>query len=231
MHLLTDMKWAGVYRSGDQNLFRDFYTPALNVAVQYDRAVGFFSSQALISNLPGISSLIKNNGEMRLIIGHPLDEQEFEAVKQGYRIKGLLLSFEKELDSILENIDSAGAKRLSLLSYLIASDKLQIKYAFRKRGMYHEKIGIIHDLEGNRLVFHGSANETIYALDAGYNAESISVYKSWDKHSFELYGEPYVDGFEKLWEGRQINTATFEVPSTFYEKIKKYRPPPRKEVG
>jgi superfamily II DNA or RNA helicase len=219
------MKWAGVYRSGDQNLFRDFYTPALNVAVQYDRAVGFFSSQALISNLPGISSLIKNNGEMRLIIGHPLDEQEFEAVKQGYRIKGLLLSFEKELDSILENIDSAGAKRLSLLSYLIASDKLQIKYAFRKRGMYHEKIGIIHDLEGNRLVFHGSANETIYALDAGYNAESISVYKSWDKHSFELYGEPYVDGFEKLWEGRQINTATFEVPSTFYEKIKKYRPP------
>jgi superfamily II DNA or RNA helicase len=226
MNLLTDIEWAGVYRSGDQNLFRDFYTPALRSAVQYDRAVGFFSSQALISNLQGISSLIKNNGQMRLIIGHPLDEHEFEAVKQGYRIKSLLMTFEKELDSILENIGRAGAERLSLLSYLIASDKLQIKYAFRKRGMYHEKIGVIHDLEGNRLVFHGSANETIYALDEGYNAESISVYKSWDRHSFELYGKPYVDGFEKLWEGRQINTATFDVPSTFYEKIKKISPPP-----
>ncbi|NAW33494.1 DEAD/DEAH box helicase family protein [Halomonas alimentaria] len=230
MHLLTDIEWAGVYRSGDQNLFKELYTPALRAAVQYDRAVGFFSSQALVANLQGISSLIKNNGEMRLIIGHPLDESEFEAVKQGYRIKSLLIKFEEKLDSILENIDGYESKRLSLLSYLIASDKLRIKYAFRKRGMYHEKIGVIYDSEGNVLVFHGSANETIYALDAKYNAESISVYKSWDEHSFKLYGEPYVDGFEKLWENRQTNTATFDVPSTFYEKIKKISPPPESSL-
>jgi superfamily II DNA or RNA helicase len=219
MHLLTETKWAGVYRSGDQNLFQDFYTPALKVAVKYDRAVGFFSSGALISNLQGLSGLIKNDGHMRLIIGHPLNEQEFDAVKQGYRTKGLLTSFEESLDSILDNIEGKEADRLSLLSYLIASNRLTIKFALRKRGMYHEKIGVIYDQKGNRLVFHGSANETVYALDAGYNAESISVFRSWDEHSFELYGEPYVEGFERLWLGNQKNTVTMDVPSTFYEKI------------
>ena len=90
MELLTEKEWAGVYRSGDQNLFKDFYTPALKAAVRYDRAVGFFSSEALVSNLQGISGLINNDGRMRLIIGHPLDEKEFEAVKQGYRLQSLI---------------------------------------------------------------------------------------------------------------------------------------------
>ena len=229
MHLLTETKWAGVYRSGDQNLFQDFYTPALKVAVKYDRAVGFFSSGALISNLQGLSGLIKNDGHMRLIIGHPLNEQEFDAVKQGYRTKGLLTSFEESLDSILDNIEGKEADRLSLLSYLIASNRLTIKFALRKRGMYHEKIGVIYDQKGNRLVFHGSANETVYALDAGYNAESISVFRSWDEHSFELYGEPYVEGFERLWLGNQKNTVTMDVPSTFYEKISSKFPASEKD--
>lgn len=227
MELLTEKEWAGVYRSGDQNLFEDFYTPALKAAVRYDRAVGFFSSEALVSNLQGISGLVNNDGRMRLIIGHPLDEKEFEAVKQGYRLQSLVASFEEKLDAILESLEKKAEARLSLLSYLIAANRLEIKFALRKRGMYHEKIGVIYDTQENSLVFHGSANETIYALDAGYNAESISVFRSWDQHSFSLYGKPYVEGFETLWEGNQKNTVTVNVPSTFYEAISNKFPPPQ----
>ena len=225
MDLLTEKEWAGVYRSGDQNLFKDFYTPALKTAVKYDRAVGFFSSEALVSNLQGISGLIKNDGKMRLIIGHPLDEQEFDAVKQGYRMQSLVASFQEKLSSILENLETKDGTRLSLLSYLIAANRLEIKFALRKRGMYHEKIGVVYDAQGNSLVFHGSANETVYALDAGFNAESISVFRSWDQHSFDLYGKSYVEGFELLWQGNQKNTVTIDVPSTFYETISKKFPP------
>jgi superfamily II DNA or RNA helicase len=213
------VSWGTVYRAGDQNLFQDFYKPALKLAVSYDRAVGFFSSQSLVSNLQGISGLIKNEGRMRLVIGHPLDDDEFAAVKQGYRLSELLEDLDARLREMLEQDDEGLSLNLTLLSMLIASKRLEIKFAFRKRGMYHEKIGILSDCEGNRLVFQGSANETIYALDEGFNAESIMVFKSWQEEIFKAYGAPCVDGFEKLWNGEQPNTVTVNVPSKIYETI------------
>jgi len=219
MESFKSMSWGTVYRAGDQNLFQDFYKPALKLADSYDRAVGFFSSQSLVSNLQGISGLIKNEGRMRLVIGHPLDDDEFTAVKQGYRLSELLDDLDTRLRDMLEKDNEGLSLNLALLSMLIASERLEIKFAFRKRGMYHEKIGILSDCKGNRLVFQGSANETIYALDEGFNAESIMVFKSWQEEIFEAYGTPCVDGFDKLWNGEQHNTVTVKVPSKIYETI------------
>jgi hypothetical protein len=70
-----------VYRTGDDDLFHDFYQCVLAQAVKYDRAVGYFSSSILAANLCGLSSLIRTNGTMRLIIGHPLEREEFEAIR------------------------------------------------------------------------------------------------------------------------------------------------------
>lgn len=222
MALLSSKSWKGVYRSGEDDVFNDLYAPALMCAVQYDRAVGYFGAQALVENIKGLSGLIKNDGRMRLIIGHPLEDVEFEAVRKGYRLKQLIGDLDSRLEDILVHLDDVGSKRLSLLSYLISENRLEIKYAFRKKGMYHEKVGIIYDVDNNRLVFHGSANETVYGLGSEYNAESISVFKSWDEHSFSIYGEEYIDGFEKLWNGRQLNTITVDVPSEIYEKISNF---------
>ena len=171
---LQDTQWNYVYRSGEQNILKEFYEPALATAVRYDRAVGFFSTEILLGNLQGLSSLVRNNGTMRLIIGHPLKKEEYLALKHGmdnYR-------FLKELDTLLENIISEATLTssnitLKLFAYLVAAKRIEIKYAFRRAGMYHEKIGIITDSDNNQLVFQGSANETMYALGEGYNAESI----------------------------------------------------------
>lgn len=219
MSLLTDFKWKSVYRSGDQNLFKEFYAPSLKVAVQYDRAVGYFSSEALVANLQGIAGLVKNQGKMRLIIGHPLDDDEFEAIKQGYRLNKMHDELDSKLKFILESLSTQKGNKLELLAWLIAENRLEVRYALRRRGMYHEKIGIIYDAVGNQLAFQGSANETIYALGQGFNAESLMVFKSWNKEIYEEYGKPCETGFERLWQGEQINTITLNVPSDFYEKI------------
>lgn len=219
MEGFRSLKWESVYRAGDQNLFKEFYIPALERAVSYDRAVGFFSSQSLVSNLRGLSKLVANGGKMRLIIGHPLEENEFMAVKQGYRLAELFDDLDLRLAEIMNEKNSCLDLNLQLLSMLIASSRLEIKFAFRRKGMYHEKIGVLLDTNNDRLVFQGSANETIYALEDGYNAESIMVFPSWREEIFEFYGVPCIQGFEALWEGEQPNTVTMTVPSSFYEKI------------
>ena len=55
------------YRSRLDNVIRDFYTPVLKEAVMYKRAVGYFSSSALLSMSAGICGLIENGGSIQLI--------------------------------------------------------------------------------------------------------------------------------------------------------------------
>lgn len=207
-----------VYRTGSDDLYRDFYKKVLSSSVSYDRAVGYFSSELLSLSVRGLGSLISNNGSMRLIIGSPLSDEEFEAVRHGITLQEMIKDLSSKLEEILIRENSHDI-RLELLSYLIATRRLTIKFALRRAGMYHEKIGIFRDSAGNCIVFQGSANETPHGMLISLNAESLSVYRSWDEHIFELYGEEFIKGFDKLWRNEQSNTVTIDVPSDTYSKI------------
>ena len=47
------------YRSRLDNVIKDFYVPVLKQSVLYKRAVGFFSSTALVEMSAGICGLVK----------------------------------------------------------------------------------------------------------------------------------------------------------------------------
>lgn len=211
------------YSSESDSILKDFYIPVLSKAVCYDRAVGYFSSSMLVYAVQGLSDFVKNNGKMRLIIGDELDEQEYEAVKQGYAIKEVLERFDYKINSFLEeDYDQLTHYRLRLLSLLISHGCLEIKLALRKKGMYHEKIGILEDKEGNQIVFQGSANETFSALSPDFNYESISVYSSDRQDVFKDYGIPYKKQFERLWNNNSKGSVVIEIPSESYESLKRF---------
>ena len=221
MRSLKSLNLKNVYRTGKDDLYSDFYKKTLSVSVSYDRAVGYFSSEILAMSLKGLSKLIHSNGRMRLIIGHPLSNEEFEAVKHGLTLKELTFDLSSKLEEMLIESDNKHP-RLELLSWLIASGRLEIKFALRRAGMYHEKIGIFKDHEGNLVVFQGSANETPHGMMASLNAESISVYKSWDEQIFKAYGVEFIEGFNRLWVNEETEVVTLDVPSDTYEKISSY---------
>ena len=72
------------YRSGKSNVIGDFYIPVLSHAVKYQRAVGFFSSTALIQIARGISELVSNGGKIQLIVSPRLSKEDIYAIKTGY---------------------------------------------------------------------------------------------------------------------------------------------------
>ena len=51
------------YKTNKHDIVREFYVPILTQSVLYKRAVGFFSSTALIELSKGISGLIRNGGK------------------------------------------------------------------------------------------------------------------------------------------------------------------------
>lgn len=50
------------YRSLHSDIVRDFYEPVLTRSTEYMRAVGFFSSTALLGLTEGLRGFIKNGG-------------------------------------------------------------------------------------------------------------------------------------------------------------------------
>ncbi len=222
---LKELELKGVYRSGKDNLLSDFYIPALKTAKYYDRAVGFFSTSLISYALKGISAIVKNDGSMRLIIGHPLDSEEFDALKEGDKLQSLNLSsvLSAELDKIIESpLNNLEKSRLRFFTLLVATGRLEIKFACKLKGMYHEKIGIIKDSNKNKILFHGSANETTNAMNPDLNYESIAIYKSWLPEMYSEYAQVFEIGFEDLWNGNDPNVHTMPMPSELYEKMVKH---------
>lgn len=211
------------YSSEDSSIVKDFYIPALKSANHYCRAVGFFSSASLSIAARGLAPLLQSKGSMHLIIGYPVNAEDFQAIQKGVNIELQFQHINKQVIEFFSNLeDNLECRRFDALSYLVASGRLKIRFAFRPRGMYHEKIGVIRDGEGDRVAFIGSANETERALCDDLNSESISAYYSWHSEIYECYGIDIEDRFEKLWLDKQPITKTVEASAKFIEQLAAY---------
>ncbi|MEP8912487.1 DEAD/DEAH box helicase family protein [Enterobacter mori] len=211
------------YSSEDCSIVKDFYIPALKSASSYDRAVGFFSSSSLSIAARGLAPLLFNGGRMRLIIGYPVNPEDFEAIKIGVNIQKHFIDISEKTNDFLQNmIDTLECRRFDALSFLVASKRLEIRFAFRPRGMYHEKIGVIRDVNFDRVAFIGSANETENALNDDLNSESINSYFSWDESIYKHYGLDIEERFEKLWNDQQPITKTIPANTEFLNLLSDY---------
>ncbi len=134
------------YASEDDSLLEDFYIPALSCSEVYDRAVGYFSASMLSYAAQGLSQFVGQNGVMRLLIGEPLSTEEYEAVRKGIDLRAVEERIGEKMAAILQHADSALVQnRLDILSWLVAANRLEIRFALTDRGMFHEKMGVMTD--------------------------------------------------------------------------------------
>ena len=221
-----DLDLKGKYKSYDDDLANDFLAPVLSQASSYDRMVGYFSSATLEFLRDSLELFVERGGTIRLIIGEPLAEAEYEAVVSG----ATELLANKVAERVSSELDSEmllppGLTALRLLSWLVANKRLEIKFAAvshskAANAMMHDKTGIVRDSQGDILVFQGTANETVFGLMPGYNYEKISVYMSWiDNESFVNYALDEIDDFELTWADKSKSLTVIPLPSSAYEKI------------
>lgn len=210
---LRDLPLKAVYNSEKDNILRDFYIPALGCSCSYSRAVGFFSASALSYAAQGVTAFVHNQGKMRLIVGAELDPEEHDAVLRGYEERSAIAeSLSKSFYAAITQVNEAlFLKRLEALQWLVSQERLDIKVALRRRGMYHEKIGILEDSTGDFIVFQGSANESLHALSPDFNYESINIFRSW-REGEEEYFNTHLESFNTLWSGRSKDTLVMDFP-------------------
>lgn len=210
------------YHSLREDVIKNFYNPVLNEAVLYKRAVGFFSSSALIAISGGICGLIKNGGKIKIIASPKLSAEDLDAINKGFKrrdeiIKNALLRELQTPQNIFEE------NRLNLLSNLIAAEKLDFKIAFLEEnnsvGMFHVKLGLIYDAEGNKIAFSGSMNESANAFQKNY--ESIDIFTSWTSDADRVANK--ISTFDALWNNSERGIKVLKFPEIQEEILRKYK--------
>lgn len=219
-----DLDVKNEYRSLIDNIAGDFYIPVLKEAVFYKRCAGFFSSTSLAYVTRGICEFIKNNGHIQIVACPILNEDDIEAIKLGYenRHKIVWNSLMRELHPCINDFEQ---ERLNLLANLIANGFLDIKIAVTTNqnalGIYHEKMGILHDAYGNTIAFSGSANATGSALSLNY--EAIDVYCDWDSETEAAHVKYKLKAFDSIWNNVEKNIEVIEFPDLKQEIIDRFK--------
>lgn len=220
------------YDTDEDDIVRDFYVPALTEAVSYDRLAGFFSSSSLSVAARGISSLVKNKGKMRLVASPKLTLEDVAAIETGGRAPDEVIG-----QAALRGLE--GLEQLLLddqreaLSWLIAGGHLEIRLAVptssagnpipeaeaAESSLFHQKVGILSDADGDTLSFSGSVNETMRGWTR--NIEEFKVFRSWVEGERGHLASDQAK-FEKYWNKKAKNTLVVDVPQAVREKLVEY---------
>ena len=232
MPSLQELALSLSYSTDRDDLVGDFYSPCLSRSVEYWRAVGYFTSSSLSIAAQGVAHLIHNGGRIQLIASPVLSLEDAEAINQGYRERtDVLVNAGKR--SLSDIADHCVAERLSALSWLVSSGRMDVRLALRGDkvsdlaiGIFHEKIGLFIDDQGHTVAFSGSANETAGGLVN--NFESIDVYWSWDDPQGRV--EDKRCHFQRLWTGKTRGLTVIDFTEATDHLLKRFclsRPPTR----
>ena len=236
---MLSLKDAGVtglsFEGRGERIAKGFYIPVLKQSVEYDRATGYFSVESLVHAASGVAGLINNGGRMRLILGaHDVPRELWEAYKMGLRSgKEVIDEIGRRIAEGLEKIeDMLVRKRLEALAWMFSQKILEVKVVLPRHfylgqtGIFHYKILIFKDREGNIIAAEGSANETEPAYTV--NGERIVVFYSWREGDKERV-EDLVRSFERIWNAEHPDFEVYSLPEAVYRAIVKFTPksPPR----
>src|ERR1044071_1569464 len=204
---LSNFPFKTEYRSGCDDLIRDLYHPALKFANRYWRAVGYFSSSALEAIGQPLGEFIYQGGVIRLISSVELQEDDLKAIEEG--LSKQQIYEHRLLEQIRVEFSAPIGQGALLLGRLLEAGRLEIRIVVPKvgHGIYHEKVGIFLDNNGDYVAFSGSSNESRTALESNY--ECVDVYTSWEEPQRANAKKQH---FELLWGNKATGDETFLFP-------------------
>ncbi len=201
------------YKSVGEDTFSKVLNPLLACSKTYKRSVGFFSSSALDFIGDGILTMARNGGHIFLATSPRLSDDDINAIKEGYDDREIAKKcFIDDVRKTLSEISDENAKILYLL---IKENIVDIKIVLKNGGMYHDKLALLEDFQGNKIACVGSNNES----EPGYNSnyEKVRVYKSWTDLEGRIDDE--INEFDGIWGNSNGSLKVLDFMDAFSEEV------------
>jgi len=209
--------------TSSSDIIADFFVPALNASVRYDRGVGYFSAGWLRLTAHGMVAFAANGGRARWVTSPILDQDDWIALQQGAAARqdiALWTALERNISELAKALEK---DTLSALAWMVADDILDFRLALPRNklsgGEFHDKFGIFTDGDENRVSFNGSYNESIQGTR---NYESIRIFSSWNPSYAPLVQADH-ERFDRLWNNLDSNVQVYTLPDAARASILKLR--------
>ena len=211
------------------DIVQDFYRPALKNANFYQRKAGYFSSTSFIEISVEMINFIQRKGRMQLITSPNLSTFDKYRLEESVKDESEIVS-KIFLDDLANDPDGTKQHFAKLMSYMLThkidgKPQLEIKIALTNdgQGIFHNKSGIIHQVNGEKIGFLGSNNETGSAW-GGVNDEEFNAVCSWKDENEKQKVESYQTNFENLWNQKNTTTRLFDLPEAIRQKLLQISP-------
>ncbi|MFG2572311.1 DEAD/DEAH box helicase family protein [Streptomyces sp. NPDC048481] len=210
------------YASDREDILSEFYLRALSEAVAYDRITGFFASSALALYWEALPDFVDRGGMIRILCSPRVAEKDAQGIERGYEARddnSLAAALRAEFAALLAT-DQLRKPALALAA-LISERFLDIRLArvanasLDDRRMFHDKVGLFTDADGQRIGFRGSLNETRFGIASDGNVESFDAWTSWTGRNDNIRVQRSTERFEKLWAGKSDGVEVLALPAPF----------------
>ncbi|WP_329159573.1 DEAD/DEAH box helicase family protein [Streptomyces anulatus] len=210
------------YASDREDILSEFYLRALGEAVAYDRITGFFASSALALYWEKLPKFVERGGKIRILCSPRIAEKDAQGIERGYEARddnSLSVVLRAEFDALLATQQLR--KPALALAALISEKLLDVRLARvanaspDDRRMFHDKVGLFTDADGQRIGFRGSLNETRFGIASDGNIESFDAWTSWTGRNDGIRVQRSTERFEKLWAGKSDGVEVLALPAPF----------------
>lgn len=227
------------YQNGKDHIGKDLIEPCLTKCTLYRRGTGFFSSSSLQSYASVLDRVINKETKIEILASPVVSDRsviraiEFNKDLESRNRTIQLLSEQILLLAVGYKLDvSRRDYRSKLLSFLIATEQLELKFAIPRNydwpdssaesnNLYHVKMGYFEFPQGECVAFDGSFNES--RSGHTHHVDRTQVYRSWVESDLErMKGVREDVDFD--WEERNEFIEVHRISSKTLEMIKKLSP-------
>jgi superfamily II DNA or RNA helicase len=209
-----------IYLLPDDDLVNEVVIPALHFATKYDVITAFFSSNVLAEIAPGlVCYLNESTGIVRLILGPYLSEKDYTAIHDGITTPQEFMEdqFFKFIEESQISVRAIVNFTLQCLSYLIYTERIQIRFAMMKNGgILHQKVSLISS-DSDLIAIHGSTNFTYKGYAS--NKEQARVECSWNSQREIDTITRLRDNFDSAWENNQKDLLVLQASDAFQKQV------------
>lgn len=203
--MLESLSYKSLYRSNASDFDRDFLIPCYQNSCELWRGSGYFSLNSLCRSFDGILPFVEKGGTIKLVCSPQLEAEDIALITAGLTDQDAINCILRQIKTETPDVDT---DKMNVICNMIHEGVLEIKIAFKKFGMYHEKIGVFKDSVGNKVAYLGSNNETFFAKAA--NLETFTIFKSWcDSYQHEMCDE-LSEVFQKMWNNQDTDLEVID---------------------
>ncbi len=200
------------YELPDDNLVGEVLMPALEVADHLRIGSGYFSAGSFALLAGGLAAFLARSGEAELLLSIEVSQEEFDAFASGANQPEVVIrEFVDQETGPGELSENALANHtLQCLSYLIATERLEVRFALKPAGSYHKKMWFF-SLGDETVAVHGSANVTCRGLFG--NGEQMTIDRPTDGEAARDRIRKFQESWEADWGSKNPDsTLTLTVP-------------------